>query len=145
LQALSLIPSYSWEQINEALESLAMSLNAYSLERYEIIYALGRGGMVPARLLSGRLGIKQVGFIPVDRPLNEKLEEYAIICDDIYDTGMTHQRLIRRRGFDEWHKLFAYLFIRGDKVNSAPDNVVYGRTIEEDWYVVFPWENGKDD
>jgi hypoxanthine phosphoribosyltransferase len=122
-----------------------MTLNAYvhgEMFRYQIIYALGRGGLVPTRLLSGRLGIKRIGLIP-DRGSFDLREDYAIICDDIYDTGKTYHRVTRKMRTE--NKIFAYLFIRGDKVNSVPDNVIYGRTIEEDWYVVFPWENGKDD
>ena len=86
------------------------------------IYAVPRGGLVPAVYLSHRLGIPLV-FSP-DRPGD------TLVVDDILDTGATYRRLSGAAAY------YAVLLAR-----KALPKVIYGRMYDGPW-VEFPWEVG---
>ena len=131
----------AWGHVNHALKRLVTKLKTKNdIGEYKTIYAMGRGGMVPTRLLSGSMGIKDVGFIDPNDPLPSLKGNYAIICDDIFDTGRTYYDVSKRVPANT---IFAFLFARRN-VNWNLD-VYFGNGILDSSYVVFPWEASEGD
>jgi len=76
----------TWEQIDEAVDNLANQIKESKIY-VAGIHGLPRGGLIPAVMLSHRLGV----------PLTLKLDKYALIVDDICDSGETIQYYIGSR------------------------------------------------
>lgn len=112
------------------------------------IIPLGRGGLVPARLVSKYLGIDKVddmiGIVDgrINSLPNQIFLHNAIIVDDIYDTGSTIGNIRAIIGdVDSQTCLYAFLYT---KVRNLDDRSIYGyelHKIRNKW-IVFPWENG---
>lgn len=137
-----------WDDIEIAVKQLSIQLKSISdIGYYENIIPLGRGGLIPARLVARELNIKNVpGFIAVcngNIVSVPQISTKTIIVDDIYDTGKTVLQLRRHRlGWTDSMCLFAFLYTKG--ITEKIDNKMYfGMEIVgggKKW-VVFPWEN----
>jgi hypoxanthine phosphoribosyltransferase len=134
---------FGWDHVTLALKTVADKLkDRENIKEYRTIYALGRGGMVPTRLLSGKMKIKDVGFIDPNLLLPTVKGNRAIVCDDIFDTGLTYRNLVKKVPLDT---IFVFLFIRSNMIRGLPDNVVYGTVLHDMRYIVFPWEASETD
>ena len=71
----------SWDDIETAVESLAYQIKQ-SGEEIGAMVGLARGGLIPAVMLSHKLGIPLVSE-------DYEAEGYLLIVDDICDTGNT--------------------------------------------------------
>lgn len=60
-------PKYrvSWNQVDYAIMSLTAKLKKYGYQPRKIL-AVARGGVIPATMLSHKLGVRDVGFIRAD-------------------------------------------------------------------------------
>jgi hypoxanthine phosphoribosyltransferase len=143
---LLLLRYLAWGHVNDALRRLVKKLEALpDIKEYQRIYAVGRGGFVPTRLLSGKTKIKNVGFIDPDDPMPSLKGNYGIICDDIFDTGKTYHKVVSKVPKS---MIFAFLYMRQTDLNDLkhnPKNVVYGMGIHSKDYLVFPWEEDETD
>jgi hypoxanthine phosphoribosyltransferase len=111
------------------MEKLAHSIGRWMDDnyRFDAIYAVPRGGMIPAVLLSHMLKIP----IKTDETWVERL----LVVDDIADTGETIRRIEKTDfGNDERTKV-ATLYSK-PWTFPGPHFLVYET---EDW-IVFPWE-----
>lgn len=120
----------SWDNINEAIESLAVQIEQANIH-YEVIYGLARGGLVPAVMLSHRLNIPMVLNMEEVWRLKVK-NKSALIVDDISDTGET------LRYFDDQKFDIATLFVR-EHTSKIKPKYSY-KNINHDNWLLFPWE-----
>ena len=120
----------SWEDINNAVDELSKQIIATGIH-YEVIYALPRGGLVPAVMLSHRLDIPLVLNMEEVWRLKVK-HKNALIVDDIADTGET-LRYFTEQNFD-----IATLFVR-EHTSKIKPKYSY-KNINHDNWLLFPWE-----
>jgi uncharacterized protein len=86
LHSLGKVYDYkNWSEIESATTKLVTKLQG---KKFKTISTISRGGLVPARLVADRLGIKQ---ILVD---GESIPEDSLFVDDIYDSGETFRKII---------------------------------------------------
>ena len=119
----------SWATIDELVTVIAKKIHTDS-PNIDSIYGIPRGGLIPAVLLSHKLGL----------PLVQKPRSNSLVVDDISDSGNTFIDFI-----DTLYKPHVYfpdvktasLF---ERQNTAfkPDYV--GLHIEYQDWLVFPWE-----
>ncbi len=139
----------NWDVTIAYCEELAAKIGSY---RPEFIIGMSRGGLVPTRMLSDMLGVKNVGILGIsfykamgkhrDSPvINQDLTmdlkgKRVLVVDDIADTGrslaMAKDHLLRRGAKEVRVATIHY------KPNSIfkPDYFVATTTA----WVVYPWE-----
>lgn len=136
----------SWNSIFDAVDALC-----YSIERLEprTIIGVSRGGLVPATLISHKLGlrmdtIKASAYEGTRRTLQKPISidgwkdgfntRGTVIVDDILDSGDTLQAIRTKCG-----PVHAFHFVT--LVTKSPNlsDTYYARVLPEVW-VKFPWE-----
>lgn len=122
----------SWGDIEQLVDSLADDIKE-SGKNFTLIAGVTRGGLVPAVMLSHRLGIPMVGIAS-----NEMIEHdhETLIVDEIYDTGKTINKLRELNPRAKFAVLYSNRFLPEldfPGVRQALDN-----------WIVFPWENKED-
>lgn len=119
-----------WTEIESLVKKLCNKVSKLS-RTFSSITTVGRGGLVPARLVADQLGIQK---IYVDK---KKISSDSLFVDDIFDTGYTFNQTIKK--IDVPSKLvFATLFARCGK--KYPSQLVYAKKTDNNSYVVFPWD-----
>jgi hypoxanthine phosphoribosyltransferase len=115
----------SWDEIENAIESLAYQIQK-SNEYIEAITGLARGGLIPAVLLSHKLGLPYVDL------LSEESEKYdnILVVDDICDSGET---------LEKYNQIFSTATIHYKQSAITKPNFYYSLTPEDKW-IVYPWE-----
>ncbi|RDJ31869.1 MAG: phosphoribosyltransferase [Crenarchaeota archaeon] len=120
----------TWEDIESYCSMLENSIKNLGIS-FQSISTISRGGLVPARLLADRLGIKKIlvdgNVIPRD----------SLFVDDIYDTGNTFEK-ISPKAEDLEGMIYATIFARKGK--KLPKQLIYAKMTEGDEYIVFPWD-----
>jgi hypoxanthine phosphoribosyltransferase len=140
----------SWKKIHLALVELAHRIMREY--RPDIVYAVLKGGLIPARILVDLLSIEEMGFIGVKAyrgvgvrkarpeltlpPTISVKNKNVLIVDDVVDTGLTLQLVIdelRRYGAREIKTLALYV---------KPWTMIYPDYYYEETskWVMFPWE-----
>jgi hypoxanthine phosphoribosyltransferase len=111
----------SWTEFEYLIEKLIYQIQS-SDYKYNLIYGCPRGGLIPAVVLSHRLGISLTqDYINVGH-LN------VLIIDDICDTGKTISEYVGYHSATLHYKLTAII------------KPTYYSEITDKW-VVYPWEN----
>lgn len=144
----------SWEKFDKDIEEFITYVNHYNFNENAVIIALKRGGFPTAAALSNKMDIpvSVVSFQTRDgndvKPnfLEPELIKNAtkiIIPDDIYDTGLTVETLVKelQSQFDIPIENMAGLFHYGsDKLPST--SLKFYRVLDsnEGKWVVFPFE-----
>jgi hypoxanthine phosphoribosyltransferase len=114
----------SWEDVNNAVESLAHQIKN-SNEHIEAITGLPRGGLIPAVLLSHKLGLPYVNLF------NDcEGHENVLVIDDICDSGET---------LKEYHQFFTTATIHYKQLAVVKPDFYYSLAPEDKW-IVYPWE-----
>ena len=107
------IVKLNWQDIDNIINELAAKLVGY-----KNIYAIPRGGLIPAVILSHRLNI----------PIVNKVSNDTLIIDDICDSGLTIKE-----------------FLVNNKVaclvNLSDIDIIYGMKYKKNTWIEFPWEN----
>lgn len=120
----------SWENIEVCTAALVKKILDKGFS-FSSISTVSRGGLVPARLVADRLGIKQIlideDVIPAD----------SLFVDDIYDTGETFRRIIEKADSQD-SLVYATLFAR--RKEHYPKQLVYAELTKGDEYIVYPWD-----
>jgi hypoxanthine phosphoribosyltransferase len=114
-----------WSDIDRAVERLALNIED-SKQKIGAIKGIARGGLIPAVLLSHRLGIP---YITED---DNSTEDYILVVDDICDTGET---------LKEYSKYESILIATLHYKTSAmiePD--FWWKIAPENEWIVYPWE-----
>lgn len=119
-----------WSEIESIVKRLSNKISKLP-QNFSSITTVSRGGLVPARLIADHLGIK---VILVDKKKNNS---NSLFVDDIFDTGDTFDKIIKR--VDVPSKLvFVTLFARRGK--KYPKQLLYGKKTNDAGYIVFPWD-----
>ena len=120
----------SWKWVDDQIDELAKRLKDKKL-RY--ISGIPRGGLIPAIMLSHKLGVTYIPFDEAKKfgrhDLSFKNEEILLV-DDICDSGVTMKDYAPRF-------ITATLCLRYVS-ETIPE--YYGEKIEDDRWLVFPWE-----
>mgnify|MGYP003626913031 FL=1 len=136
-----------WNTIDLYVDSIIEQIRD---KKIDTVLGLARGGMIPATILAYRLGnnnLQQLGVRTRDVEAtqfygNPALFGNVLVVDDINDSGKT---------FAEASKYLDYHFDRGEindvifsacsrRYNSKWERGIYGSIIENDDWLVYPWE-----
>ena len=120
----------NWHDIESIIQKLSRKINNLS-RSFDSISTIGRGGLVPSRLLADSLGIKK---ILVD---SKKISSNSLFVDDIYDSGNTFQKTICKV---DNPSNFVYVTLFARKGEKIPKQLIYGKKTTGKKYVVFPWD-----
>jgi hypothetical protein len=146
-----------WEKFNELARSLAGQLKGDG-EAVDIIVAIGRGGYMPARILSDLLGIMNLATFKIEHyhgthkseeafiryPLVAEVEnQRVLLVDDVSDSG------------DTFHVAVEHIHSRGDpgQIKTAvlhhktvstfvPD--YYAAVVKQWRWIIYPWAVTED-
>lgn len=125
-----------WNEIEECVDLLVRMFLEKNI-KFQSISTVSRGGLVPARLVADRLGIKQIFVDPLT------VESDSLFVDDIYDTGETFRRIVERADYPD-NMVYATLYARSGR--HYPKQLIYAKLTDGDEYIVYPWdrfEHGK--
>lgn len=114
----------TWQDIDFAIERLATNIEN-SDKKISAITGLPRGGLIPAVMLSHRLGIP---YLKED----EDTQDCILVVDDICDTGNTLEFYI-----EDSHIVTATLHYKTSAI-VEPD--FWWRLAPENEWIVYPWE-----
>lgn len=120
----------NWAEIEQCVKILVEKILETN-KQFKAIYTISRGGLVPARLVADRLGIKQI-FVD-----EETIPEEALFVDDIYDSGETFRKIMPRVENPDT-LVFATLFAR--RKEHYPKQLIFAKLTKNSEYVVFPWD-----
>lgn len=121
----------SWGDIQAAVEILASRITASGI-KIAAIGGLPRGGLVPAVMLSHKMGIPFVSQANI-----AKVPGNILIVDDICDSGET----LKQFKFEE--NVFTATIHHKRSAVLEP-NFFYQLAYENQW-IVYPWENKDSD
>lgn len=143
----------SWTDVIEAFQDVAHQLKD---NHFDCIVCIGRGGMIPARLMSEYLNIRDIHFIPtryVGDGDNKKVtirdehydfshmeEKSILVVDEIYTTGKSISAIYNYI-FDNANevKITNCVGWLNEKSPRKPD--VWSKLYNgETQWIVFPWE-----
>jgi len=141
----------SWEKVEEACFNLSRKIEL-SEYKPEVIVAISRGGLVPARLIADHIGVPELTSMEIQfyKGMKEAIpkpiitqdistsvrEKNILIVDDVVDSGRS-----MKAAYEHLKKRGAYAFrlaVLYKKPWSLikPDYFVY----ETDFWIIFPWE-----
>jgi len=118
----------SWKWVDEQINAIGEKLEAYP--QLEFVAGVPRGGLIPAVMMSHAFGIKYISYSSA-RMLPGELKKKTLVVDDISDTGKTLKEAVND-GF-----LTASLALRAGS-KTVPNFT--GNTINDESWLVFPWE-----
>ena len=118
----------SWKWVDEQLNNIGENLE--TCPELEFIAGIPRGGLIPAVMMSHAFGIKYISYSSA-KMLPRDLKKKTLVIDDISDTGKTLAEA------DEEGFLTASLALRSGS-KTIPNFA--GETINDDRWLVFPWE-----
>ena len=114
----------SWSWVDLQIKVIANSIQDKS--EFVAVTGVPRGGLIPAVMLSHKLGLK---YIPYTQAISKKRP--ILVVDDISDSGLTLTD-IGNKGFKTATLCARY------NTRYTPD--FYGEEITSDKWLVFPWE-----
>lgn len=132
-----------WNMVEELSAQLARKIS--SSFNPEVIVGISRGGVIPARLLSTRLGVKDMHFLTVRKSaggrkvvtdITERLEgKRVLLVEDMLETG---ESLAAAKKYLEERKAMVKTacFFTTPKTIAAPDYFLERAPGK----VTFPWE-----
>lgn len=140
-----------WSELHRILLDLAIRIRNSGME-FDTIYAIMKGGLIPARILMDLLDIDELGVIGVkfyrgvgvrgkkpvitQPPTIGVTGKRVLIVDDVVDTGRTLQLVIEElTRYDAKHIASLAIYVKPWAM-ITPD-LHYGVT---DKWIVFPWE-----
>lgn len=107
----------SWDDIQDSIEVLAQKIQEKKLE-IDSVTGLARGGLIPAVLLSHRLGLPYITYT------NAK----TLVVDDICDSGNTLVEV-----------LAPFTAVLHYKTTAKFQPTFYAQVVGDEW-IVYPWE-----
>jgi uncharacterized protein len=120
---------YSWEWLDKTVMELGETILSSNTD-IEYVTGVPRGGLVPAVMLSHYMNKKFKSYNEVIEMTNN-IRQKVLVVDDISDSGETLYKA-ETFGFQT-----ATLTVRHSTI-FIPD--FYGERIEDDRWLVFPWE-----
>jgi hypoxanthine phosphoribosyltransferase len=136
----------SWNDIDKLISSVCKKILlriGNRIEKYDII-AIAKGGVIPATIVSYRIGIRNIHLFPI---VNKKViksrvphfnhsKKYLLI-DEIYDTGNTIQKVSKYLETITHQDIF---LLKRYSIPSRPTDDIYGKILDDSRWIVFPWE-----
>ena len=116
----------SWADIENMMTKLDAKVK--EVDKFDTIYTVGRGGLVPARLMADRLNIDTIIIDP------KKIPKNSLFVDDIFDTGKTYNAVAKMASD------ITYVTLYHRKTSKHPKNLIFAKETEGDEYIVFPWD-----
>ena len=113
-----------WRDIDEAIERLAINITNSEIG-FDAVNGIPRGGLIPAIMLSHKLGLPYSNF--------PSLKGNILLVDDICDSGKT----LERYKF-ETH---IYTVTLHYKQSASYEPNFWWRLAPENEWIVYPWEN----
>jgi hypothetical protein len=120
----------SWADIETLINEVVKRLKLKDFEG-NTIYTIGKGGIIPARLVADRIGLDHIEINA------KKIPKNAIFIDDIYDTGETYNKIMEKVGKDSG---LTYITLYKRKGMKPPLNLIFGSDTAGKEYIVFPWD-----
>jgi xanthine phosphoribosyltransferase len=145
--AFSRICPLSWTEIHAVSRRLARLLSGQG--PFVGIIAVARGGLVPAAILATEMGIRQVDTVCIagyDESTRHDLEILKrvsgdgtgwLVVDDLVDTGRTAQAIRDMLPGGHYATLYA-------KPAGKPLVHTHVTDVDQDTWLVFPWEAGEE-
>jgi len=109
----------TWDQVDGLVDKLATQVKS-EFTNIDSIYGIPRGGLIPAVMLSHKLGI----------PYSDKITLTSLIVDDICDSGIT---------LTEWEGYTTAVLLHKPHTSCAVPTI-YGSTHDSDAWIIYPWE-----
>lgn len=106
----------TWQDIDNIINKLSPELTGFNN-----IYAIPRGGLIPAVILSHKLNIS----------ITNKIDSKTLILDDICDSGFTIEKFLNT------NKVACLITL-------SNTDIIYGKQYEKNTWIEFPWENPKN-
>ena len=140
---------HSWSDLTSDLQNISMQIRARA-EQPDIIVAIARGGLVPARILSDFLGLQVASFTVSSYSglkrnddqhmafeLGGRLDDrHVLLVDDVSDSGHTFARAMKYLHKHGAKKITTAAIFTKPKSVHLPD--VFAK--ETDAWVIFPFE-----
>jgi uncharacterized protein len=151
--SMTAVTLVTWREVDELVGRVAQAIFKSDFVPTQVV-AVGRGGMVPARLLADLLEVHKVDVLPVSRyegqnggevRLNfkdrERVLPRALLVDDVADKGETlvaiDNHFVRNLHYQGPNRLrYAVLHLKRSSV-FLPD--FFGREADSSW-LAYPWE-----
>ena len=111
--------SVSWWDMTDLIKNLAEKI-PFEVPLVDSIYGIPRGGLIPAVMLSHKLGL----------PMVETIGKNTLVVDDMTDSGVTMNEMPGQWTAVLFHKPHTSVF--------TPN--IYSKLHEGDEWLVFPWE-----
>ena len=119
----------SWELIDELTDKIATEVSR-NYKEIKFIYGIPRGGLIPAVILSHKLGIKLIN----------EVFSHTLVVDDIVDTGETMKiRLTEANIWGDTQNIVTTSLVTRSSAKFKPN--ITGMSLREDGWVCYPWEN----
>ncbi len=118
------------KDVRKAEDSIVKQASKY---KWDTVVAVMRGGMVPARYIAGKLGVKNIVIWDEKHGTLGVVTGHALIVDDIADSGHTLARAKFAFG--------APIAVLVDKTKKAD---YAGMIVPDNRWVTFPWEGEAD-
>lgn len=127
------VRNVSWQEINAVCgtwaDELPQAVRGFGVDK---VATCSRGGLFPARVAMGILGISKL----VVDPKTKAQCENAVFVDDILDSGATLARLIKMAR----REMPSAFFYKREQNDYYPPNVYYARVETGKAHLIFPWE-----
>lgn len=150
------IAKVSWEDIERLTRSLYNGIVQDDKFETDVIVGISRGGLIPATMLSHMLKCRMIPLIWSTRDhehsdritadwIRSLISQYSdiVIVDDICDSGKTFETLrdylqaYQEAPLPDFQNVkYAALHYR----HSATFNCLYGERVEDDRWLVYPYE-----
>ena len=117
----------NWNDIDRAINRIIASINSSEI-KINAVGGLPRGGLIPAVILSHRLGIPFVSQAQIQTTIGN-----ILIVDDICDSGKT----LKRFKFEE--NIYTAT-LHWKQSSEYQPNYFWEIAYENEW-IVYPWEN----
>ena len=142
----------SWTDIEESCKHIATQIEA-SKWKPDVIISVGRGGMIPSRILSDILNISDIYmyYIKLYRAINirnqqPKVEFFShnvenktvLLVDDIVDSGISIEKAVEVFSIKKCQSIKTATILCKDHVIRRP--TYFSKICKQDEWVVFPWE-----
>lgn len=117
----------SWKWVDQQVETLASKIDS---KQFKAITGVPRGGLIPAVMLSHKLGVKYIPFTHYNSQIFYP-DNDVLVVDDISDSGDT-LLAIQDKGYETATLCYRY------NTKCIPD--YFGEKIKDEKWIVFPWE-----
>ncbi len=110
----------SWDDVNQLVDNLCAQITESEIP-VKSVFGLKRGGLIPAVMVSHRLGL----------PWSDVMLPDTLVVDDICDSGVTLRDCVCSYTAVLYHKPYT--------ANFTP--TFFAAMHEGDEWIIYPWEN----